>query len=289
MEMQGLLSAAGLLAGLGVAFGLIIGVAVKLFGADTDPRIEEIENLLPGANCGACGFAGCAEFARALVKGDAKPEMCPSSPRETIERIAALLGVEVGAREEKVAVVLCGGDDSAAKWAAEYNGVLDCRSAAVIAGAAAKGCPYGCLGFGTCARACPFNAIEMLPTGLAVVHPEVCTGCGKCVEVCPRNIIRLVPKSAPVHVFCSSPDKGAAKRKVCAVACIGCRKCVRSAGEGQMSMDGFLARVNYDDPPPPSICEVCPTGALRPAVPVRSNAEGARKAEVQEQEPVAHA
>lgn len=254
------------LVAMGVGFGLVIGVAVKLFGVETDPRIEQVEELLPGANCGACGFAGCAEFAKALVAGDTTVETCPSSPTEAVARIAALLGVEVGERDPKVAVVLCGGDSSIAKWAAEYNGVSDCRSAALVAGGAAKGCLYGCLGLGSCARACPFGAIEITPNGIAVVHPDLCTGCGKCVETCPRNLIRLVPKSAPLHVLCSSPEKGAVKTKVCKAACIGCRKCVKNAGDGQMVMDGFLARVNYDDPPGAELAEVCPTGCLKPSL-----------------------
>ncbi len=242
---------------------MIIGLAAKAFGVEVDPRIEQIEELLPGANCGACGYAGCSDFSRALVAGTTKPENCPSSPSETIEKIAALLGLSVEAREPKVAVVLCGGDSGVAKWAAEYNGVNDCRSASLVAGGAAKACLYGCLGLGSCARACPFGAIEITESGIAVVHPEICTGCGKCVAACPRNLIRLVPKSAPVHVLCSSPEKGAAKKNVCKVACIGCRKCVKASGEGQMSMAGFLAQVNYDDPPPASVAAVCPTGALR--------------------------
>ncbi|NOY80351.1 MAG: RnfABCDGE type electron transport complex subunit B [Kiritimatiellaeota bacterium] len=258
---------------MGVGFGLVIGAAVKFFGVETDPRIEQVEELLPGANCGACGLAGCAEFAKALVAGETAVENCPSSPSEAAARIAALLGVEVGERDPKVAVAFCGGDSSIAKWAAEYNGVNDCRSAALVAGGAAKGCLFGCLGLGSCARVCPFGAIEITDKGLAVVHPELCTGCGKCIRTCPRNLIRLVPKSAPLHVLCSSPEKGAAKTKVCKASCIGCRKCVKSAGEGQMVMDGFLARVNYDDPPGSELAEVCPTGCLRPSLSIEAAAQ----------------
>jgi len=249
---------------LGLALGFVIGVAVKVLAVPQDPRVEQAEALLPGANCGACGFAGCADFARALAAGDAKPEQCPSSSDETIEQLAALLGLEVGERVQKVAVVRCGGDDTKATFAAAYNGVNDCRSAALAAGGA-KGCLYGCLGLGTCARACPFGAIEITEHRLAVVHPDICTGCGKCVEACPRDLIALVPKSAPLHVLCNSPEKGAAKTKVCKAACIGCRKCVKNSEEGQMLIDGFLARVNYENPPGAELAEVCPTKCLRPA------------------------
>jgi len=150
-----------------------------------------------------------------------------------------------------------------ASAAVNYNGVMDCKSAALVADGF-KGCAYGCLGFASCARACPFDAIEMVD-GLAVVHSDLCVGCGKCVATCPRNLIKLVPETAKTHVYCSSPEKGPAKRKVCKVSCIGCRKCVKAAEEGQMEMDGFLAVVNYENPPSLDAVETakCPTGAFR--------------------------
>jgi electron transport complex protein RnfB len=249
---------------MGLGLGLVIGLAVKFLAVESDPRLEQVEALLPGANCGACGFAGCSDFARALLAEEAAPGQCPSTPSEDAAEIAALLGVDVGARDEKVAVVRCGGDSSVAGWAAGYNGVNDCRSAMLVAGGV-KGCAYGCLGLASCARACPFGAIEITDQGIAVVHPGLCTGCGKCVATCPRSLIVLVPKTTPLHVLCSSPDKGAAKRKVCKVACIGCRKCVKEAEEGQMSMEGFLARVNLEDPPAAALAAVCPTHCLQPS------------------------
>ena len=248
---------------LGLALGLIIGLAAKFFAVEHDPRIEQVEEMLPGTNCGACGFAGCADMARALVAGQAGPEQCPSSPSEAVRQIAAFLGIEAAERTRQAAAVRCGGDDRAASRAAGYNGVADCRSAALVAGGA-KGCEYGCLGLGTCSRVCPFNAIEMRD-GLAIVHPEVCTGCGKCLAACPRNLIVLAPVSSPVHIFCNSPLRGAAKTKVCKVSCIGCRKCQKEAGAESIEMDGFLARVIYDRPPPVEVAAVCPTGCLKPA------------------------
>jgi electron transport complex protein RnfB len=251
---------------IGVLAGVVIGLVVRFFGAETDPRIEQVEGLLPGANCGGCGFAGCTAFAEALVTGKATdPALCPSNAAAAIGRICALLGLSASERKPQVAVVMCGGDRERATEAALYNGVADCTDAMLVAGGA-KGCRYGCLGLASCARACPFGAIEITDSGIARVHSALCTGCGKCVRTCPRKLIRLVPRTAPVHVLCSSPEKGAAKRTVCKAACIACRKCVKAAGEEHMSMNGFLAVVNYGDPPPPTVSAVCPTGCLVPTV-----------------------
>jgi len=252
---------------MGLVLGLVIGIVVKLFGAEVDPRLEEVEEALPGSNCGACGFAGCAAFAEALVTGKSdNPGMCTSCDEQTVGKLAGLLGLTATMQTPMVAVVRCSGDNDKARRGGLYNGVSDCGHASLVAGGA-KACLHGCLGLGTCARACPVDAIEMTPAGLAVVHPDICTGCGKCVRTCPRKLIILAPKSAQVHVLCNSPEKGAAKRDACTVSCIGCRKCVKEAGDDHMAMDGFLARVNYDNPPSSAeIAAVCPTKCLQPSL-----------------------
>ncbi len=264
MEMMWI--AVAVVAGMGVVLGATIGIAAKVFRVETDPRIELVGELLPGANCGGCGKAGCADFAKALVSGEEMPGKCPVCSQEAVSAIAKALGIEAGETEKKVAVVCCSGDNNKTKVNVLYNGVSDCVSASLIAGGP-KGCNYGCLGMASCARACPFNAIEMI-NGLAVVHSHLCVGCGKCVETCPRNLIKLVPVSAKVHVYCSSPEKALVKRKVCDAPCLGCRKCLKAADEGQFSMRGFLAEVNYDNPPGVDIIEkaACPTGCLRTAI-----------------------
>jgi electron transport complex protein RnfB len=263
--METMLMAVVVLAGMGAILGATIGIAAKIFKVKTDPRIELVTELLLGANCGGCGKAGCTDFAKAVVSGEEQPGKCPVCSQEAVSSIARALGIEAGETEKKVAVVLCSGDTNKTKVQVLYNGVSDCVSASLIAGGP-KGCSYGCLGMASCARACPFQAIEII-NGLAVVHPHLCVGCGKCVETCPRDLIELVPISAKVHVYCSSPEKGPVKKKVCAEPCLGCRKCFKAGEEGQFNMRGFLAEVNYDNPPGIDIIEksACPTGCLKTA------------------------
>ncbi len=258
----------------GLLLGCVIGFFAKFFRVETDQRVELITELLPNANCGGCGKAGCADFAKSVVDGENSPGKCPVSSRETVSAIARVLGIEAGGEFKQVAVVTCSGDRSKMKTVVRYNGVTDCVSASMIAGGP-KGCAYGCLGMSSCAHACPFGAIE-IRNGLAFVHTGLCVGCGKCVRTCPRGLIKLVPADAPFHVFCNSPANGATKRKFCDAPCIGCRKCARAMPE-KMEITGFLAKVNYSASAP-SAEEVagvgCPTGCLR-AIPFTQEREAA--------------
>ncbi len=248
---------------LGAVLALVIGAAAKAFAVETDARLETVTDMLPGVNCGGCGYAGCADFAKAVVEGRTVPSQCPVCMTADIDRISEYLGITAGKKEKVLAVVRCCGSIPVTVRS-PYNGIGDCRSAVLVAGGA-KGCDYGCIGFGSCAHACPFDAIE-IRDGLAVVHPDLCTGCGKCVETCPKKLIVLAPAAVDVHVYCNSPEKGALKRKVCKTACIACRKCVKAAdSEDQMMIKGFLVETNYSNPPLPDLVEKtgCPTRALR--------------------------
>lgn len=237
--MSSILVAALAVGCVGLVLGLVVGLVVLFFSVQSDPRIEKISEILPGANCGGCGFAGCCDFARAIVEKGADPTSCAACGQEEVKRIGEILGKVLEAKEKRVAVVYCSGTLDVAPRSASYNGINDCRAAANLGGGG-KGCRFGCIGLASCARACPFGAVEMR-NGLAVVHPEICTGCGKCVEVCPRKLIHLVPASSRAHIYCNSLEKPTEKRKHCKVACIGCKKCVKAAPE-KFNATGFLVR-----------------------------------------------
>ncbi len=258
-----LFSAILMMALLGLLLGVVIGWFAKLFRVETDARVELVTELLPGANCGGCGKAGCSDFAKSVVAGENPPSKCPVSSAEQISAIARALGIDAGSSFPMKAVVCCGGDMEQTLRLANYNGVVDCVSASLVSGGP-KGCSYGCLGMGTCAHKCPFGAIEMI-NNLAVVHPELCVGCGNCVAACPRGVIKLVPAAAPAHVYCNSPQKGVQKKQVCKVPCIGCRKCARAFPD-QFTVTGFKAEVNYAGGNFPTAENVqavgCPTGCL---------------------------
>lgn len=232
------------LGGIGFLAAVILGFAAKKFAVEVDPREEEIAGNLPGANCGACGYAGCGGYAKAVVAGSAPPNLCTPGGAGAVAMIARVMGVEATAAEPTVAVICCQGDNTRAKDKYKYVGVHDCRTAQALAGGP-KACPSGCLGLGTCVAACAFGALSISPEGLAVVDREKCVGCKKCTTVCPRNVIKMAPKSATVQVLCNSHDKGAVIKSYCQVGCIGCQICKKTA-EDVYAVDNFLASVKNE-------------------------------------------
>lgn len=230
---------------LGGLFALGLAVASKKFAVETDPKIDEIEEVLPGVNCGACGFAGCRSFAEGVASGEAPVNGCPVGGARVAKLVAEVLGVEAEAPVRKVAQVLCKGGKAEAKQRGTYDGPRDCRIAHATQGGD-KECPYGCLGYGSCVKACAFNAMYMDENGLPVVIEDNCTACGKCVEACPRNIIMLVPEEQGVHIRCRSLDTGRAVRQYCSTGCIACQRCVKVCPTEAIYMQDNLARIDYD-------------------------------------------
>ena len=258
--MNAILIATLVIAAIGACAALALAIADKYLAVKEDPRIGLVTAELPGANCGGCGFAGCDGYARALVAGTAPNGACAAGGDAVAKAVAKILGVEAAATERRVALVKCCGTRSEALRVGDYNGIADCASAAATAGGD-KGCRFGCLGYGACANVCPKHAISIVD-GLAKVDKRLCIGCGKCVSVCPKKLIELVPASATVHVLCNNPLKGPEVTKVCGVGCIGCHLCEKNTGgpaEKRFVFNGFLAKVNYENPPQDaSVVAKCP-------------------------------
>lgn len=247
---------------IGLIAAVALGLAAKKFAVEVDPRELAALEVLPGANCGACGFPGCAGYAKALVAGTVDLNQCPPGGADVVAKLARILGIEATAAAREIAVVLCQGDNRKAQMKYHYLGLEDCTAAQKIAGGP-KTCPGGCLGLGSCERICPFDAIEMTPDGLAVISREKCTGCRKCVAVCPRQVIRMTPYASTVHVLCNSHDKGAAVRKYCQIGCIGCHICKKTVPDAY-KVEDFLAQVIYDqDTEAGEAIAKCPTHCIR--------------------------
>ncbi len=277
---------------VGIIAAVILYWASQKFKVFEDPRIDEVEDALPSANCGGCGFPGCRPFAEACVKADELDDLnCPVGGNETMVAVANVLGKTASEKAKMVAVIRCNGAPEFRKKTTEFDSALNCTiQHNLYAGETA--CQYGCLGLGECVDACGFDAMYMDPeTDLPVVIEDMCTACGACVEACPKDIIELRPagkKSRRIFVSCINQDKGGTAKKACAVACTGCTLCLKECKYDAIVIENFLS---YIDPVKCVLCRkcvgVCPTNAIwevnlpaRKAKPVVEKKPAAEKTEV---------
>ena len=267
-----ILIAIAILGGLGLVFGLVLAAASKVFYVETDPRLDQLNACLPGANCGGCGFAGCGAYAEAVLKGEAPVGKCASGGNECAQAMAAIMGVEAGEVTRKVALVRCSGARTydaegnltkGAKMKATYEGFHDCLAASRVGGSGPLSCKFGCLGYGSCTKVCKYGAISV-KNGVAVVDEDLCVGCMACSQVCPRKIITAVEPSQNVIIACNSLAKGAVTNRACTIGCIGCGKCMKNCPSGAITITNNLAQIDSSKCTNCGECaKVCPKGLIK--------------------------
>jgi len=253
---------------IGLIFGLVLAFANRAFSIEVNPLIHIVEDILPKGQCGACGYAGCMAYAEAVVTDpNVAPNLCIPGKKPIADLVADLTGKKAADIEPRVAQIKCNNGISEAIKKYTYVGVEDCIAASMVQGGP-KGCQYGCVGFGTCAKICPFDALSMGADGLPIVDEAKCTGCGKCSLICPKHVIGMVPIGSHVAVLCNSKDKGAKAKKVCAVACTGCGLCAKNCPYDAIKIENNLAWVDsnicLEKCSDPVCLAKCPTGAINP-------------------------
>ena len=264
--------AIAILGALGLIFGLVLAAASKIFYVETDPRLEQLNECLPGANCGGCGYAGCAGYAEAVLKGEAPIGKCASGGNEAAKAMAAIMGVQAEEVTRKVAMVRCSGARTfdaegnltkGAKMKAHYEGFHDCLAASKVGGSGPLSCKFGCLGYGSCTRVCKYGAISV-KNGVAVVDEDLCVGCMACAQVCPRKVITAVEPDRNVVIGCNSLAKGAVTNRACTIGCIGCGKCMKTCPSGAITITNNLAQIDYSKCTNCGECaKVCPKGLIK--------------------------
>ena len=255
---------------IGVICAVMLSVASKIMAVEVDERAEQLRAFLPGANCGACGFAGCDGYAAALISdagptnngGGVKSNLCTPGGPSVSRAISALLGLDPADVVTKVAILHCGGDCTFRQNKMEYAGIQSCAASGQLFGGQSA-CPHGCIGLGDCAHVCPNHAITII-NGIARIDSSVCTGCGLCARTCPNRIITLESDSIMTAVICASPESGAATRKICGRGCIACGRCKRECPASAITVEGNLARIDYGKCDACGHCsEVCPVHCIQ--------------------------
>jgi Na+-translocating ferredoxin:NAD+ oxidoreductase RNF subunit RnfB len=252
---------AAVFGGLSLVFGALLALAARVFAVETDPKISLVREALPGANCGACGFAGCDGLAASIAARKSQPDACPVGNEDTTAAVAAIMGVEMTNTVRHTARVACGGLAGCSRQKFQYEGMRSCTAASALHNGP-KACAFGCLGFGDCVAVCPFGAIAIID-GVAKIVEANCRSCEKCVAACPKKLISMVPRDKNYLVNCRSTQKGPVVKKNCDVGCIGCGKCVKVCRASAITMANNLAKID------PLLCtncgqcvSVCPTNAI---------------------------
>ena len=268
-----ILIAIGILGGLGLIFGLVLAIASKVFYVETDPRLDQLNECLPGANCGGCGYAGCGGYAEAVLKGEAAIGKCASGGDECAQKMAEIMGVKAEKMARRVAMVRCSGykrKDAEGKTIGllekgNYEGAKSCLAASKVAGRGPTICKFGCLGFGDCVKACQYDAIYILD-GVARVDFDKCVGCMSCAAACPRGVIASVEYGEHIVISCSSHAKGNVTTRGCTLGCIGCGLCKKICPKGAITLDKNLAVIDYSKCDNCGLCvNVCPKKMIRDA------------------------
>lgn len=245
---------------IGIICAVLLSVASKVMAVKEDERFPAVRECLPGANCGACGYAGCDAYAKALLEGE-KTNLCVPGADAVAHKLCEVLGTEFEDVKEQVAVMKCQGTCEATSNKMDYQGIDSCAAAKLLYGGVGK-CSYGCMGLGDCAKACPNNAI-FIKDGIAHIVGELCVGCGICVSTCPNHVIELCSDQKQVFVSCNNTDKGAETRKACSNGCIGCHKCEKICPNGAITVENNLAHIDFEKCVDCGKCvSVCPTGAV---------------------------
>ena len=267
MDFMAIFTAIAILGGLGLAFGLVLAAASKVFYVETDPRLDALNECLPGANCGGCGFAGCGAYAEAVLNGEAPIGACASGGNECAAKMSEIMGVKAEAVTRKVALVKCSGQKTynevgeqigGAKVKGIYEGFKDCLAASKVGGSGPLSCKYGCLGYGTCTKVCKYDAIHVID-GVAKVDVDKCVGCGMCMIACPRKVIGMVEYGTDVIIACNSNAKGAVTARSCTAGCIGCGLCKKICPNEAITIEKNLAVIDYSKCVSCGLCAtVCP-------------------------------